>query len=80
MFDDEPPRIESEQERSTRHARMVGQAAFFCLGMILFVAVFGALGMWLVRGRLDVDMLLFTIGLVSVVLPIGMFFELRKRW
>ncbi|QGZ93895.1 hypothetical protein [Terricaulis silvestris] len=79
MFE-ERPSIEGEQDRSIRHARMVREAAFFCVGMIVFVAAFGAGGMWLSYGYVDIDLLLFTIGLVSIVLPIGMFFELRKRW
>lgn len=80
MFDDLPPVIESEQERSTRHSRMVRQSAVFVTLLLLFAVVFAGVGMWLVHGRIDVDMLVFLAILLAIAVPIGMYFELRKRW
>jgi hypothetical protein len=72
--------FKNEEERSIRHARMVFGAVVFGVLLIPIMVGFAALGMWVLHRAVDVDGLIFLIGLMTVAFTFGMYFELRKRW
>jgi hypothetical protein len=79
MFE-ERPAIESEQERSLRHSRMVTQATVFS---VLLVSVFFAVAVawtWIRDDVLNIEPLLVPFGIITSGLAVGMFFEVRRHW
>ena len=80
MFDEERPSIESDEERSIRHLRLVGQALVFALVLpaILFASAIAWL--WVRDGSADVGNLVVPFVIVVVGVGVGMIYELRKRW
>ncbi len=80
MFDEEQPALESEQERSARHARMVFQAVLFTIFLPTSLFAFGGVWLWMRDGSVDVGGLLVPFLIVVTGVGAGMIYELRKRW
>lgn len=80
MFDEERPAIESDEERSVRHSRMVGQALVFAFALPAILFAFAIAWLWVRDGSVDVGSLVVPFAIVVVGLGAGMIYELRKRW
>jgi hypothetical protein len=80
MFDEDIPALESDEERSARHSRLVLQAVLFALVLPLIMFGFGALWIWIRDGSVDLGDLLIPFLIVVAGIGAGMAYELRKRW
>lgn len=80
MFEDEISALETEEERSARHSRMVLQAALFVLVLPLLIFGFGAVWLWIRDGSVDLGVLLIPFLIVVAGVGAGMAFEVKRRW
>ena len=80
MFDEESPGLETDQERSARHSRMVFQAIVFLV--VLSALLFGvaAIWVWFRDGSVNLVDLFVPFLFVAIVVGIGLIYELWKRW
>jgi len=80
MFDEDIPALESDEERSARHSRMVLQAVLFSLVLPAIMFAFGAVWVWIRDGSVDLGNLVVPFLILVSVFGVGMVYEVRKRW
>ena len=77
---EEQPALESNEERSARHSRMVRSAVTFVILLTLVMFAFSATWLWVRDGRVDLAWLAGGFLIIVLGLALGMAFDLRKRW